>query len=61
MSDLQAWHIYELLDDGTKYHLATINTPDAEARAMARVAKILKDEGKIVYAEPYNGPVTNHR
>lgn len=56
MNAIQAWHIYEILEDGTKRHLATIRTPDAEIRAHAKVDQILEEEGKVVYAEPFDGP-----
>jgi 8-oxo-dGTP pyrophosphatase MutT (NUDIX family) len=59
-TEIQAWHIVEILADGSKKHLATINTPDAETRAKDRVEKIKKEEGKNVFAEKFNGPVTKH-
>lgn len=63
MSDveIQAWRIYSLLGDGTKKHIATIRTPDAEERAKARVKKILEETGEVVFAEKFDGPFMNKR
>ena len=60
MTEMQAWHIVEILADGSKKHLGTINTPDGEIRAKARVEKIKREEGRNVFAEPFDGPSINH-
>jgi mutator protein MutT len=59
-SEIQAWHIVEILTDGSKKHLGTIRTPDAELRAKARAEKIKSEEGKNVFAEKFDGPFMHH-